>query len=36
MLDGKNTNGNSVAGGTCVFVVITSAGTGRGRLAVLR
>jgi subtilisin family serine protease len=34
--DGKNAGGNLVANGTYVFVVTTSAGTGRGRLSVLR
>ncbi|MEK7390495.1 MAG: S8 family serine peptidase [Elusimicrobiota bacterium] len=34
--DGKNANGNLVASGTYVFVVSSSAGTGRGRLSVLR
>lgn len=34
--NGKNTEGNSVASGTYVFVVTTSAGTGRGRFSVLR
>ncbi|MBI3289026.1 MAG: S8 family serine peptidase [Elusimicrobia bacterium] len=34
--DGKNTDGNLVASGTYVFVVTTSAGTGRGRVSVLR
>ncbi len=34
--DGKNTEGAPVASGTYVFAVTSSAGTGRGRLAVLR
>lgn len=34
--NGKNTEGGSVASGTYVFVVTTSAGTGRGRFSVLR
>lgn len=34
--DGKNTEGNYVASGTYVFIVKTSAGTGRGRVSVLR
>jgi len=34
--DGKNTEGANVASGTYIFVVTTSAGTGRGRLSVLR
>mgnify|MGYP001580660536 FL=1 len=34
--DGKNTDGNAVASGTYVFVVTSSAGTGRGRVSVLR
>lgn len=34
--NGKNTEGNAVASGTYVFVVTTSAGTGSGRLSVLR
>lgn len=34
--DGKNTEGGAVASGTYIFVVTTSAGTGRGRLSVLR
>ncbi len=34
--DGKNTEGSPVASGTYVFVVTTSAGTGRGRVSVLR
>jgi subtilisin family serine protease len=34
--DGKNTEGTPVASGTYVFLVTTSAGSGRGRLAVLR
>ncbi|MBI2387528.1 MAG: S8 family serine peptidase [Elusimicrobia bacterium] len=34
--NGKNTEGSAVASGTYVFVVTTSAGTGRGRLSVLR
>ncbi len=34
--DGKNTSGNPVASGTYIFAVTTSAGTGRGRLSVLR
>lgn len=34
--NGKNTEGSPVASGTYVFVVTTSAGTGRGRLSVLR
>jgi subtilisin family serine protease len=34
--NGKNTDGNPVASGTYVFVVTTSAGTGSGRVSVLR
>ncbi len=34
--NGKNTEGSAVASGTYIFVVTTSAGTGRGRLSVLR
>ena len=34
--NGRNTEGAPVASGTYVFVVTTSAGTGRGRLSVLR
>ena len=34
--DGKNTEGGAVASGTYVFRVTTSAGSGRGRLSVLR
>lgn len=34
--NGKNTEGNTVASGTYIFVVTTSAGTGRGRLSLLR
>lgn len=34
--NGKNTDGNMVASGTYVFVVTTSAGTGSGRVSVLR
>ena len=34
--DGKNADGNAVASGTYVFVVTSSAGTGRGRVSVLR
>ncbi len=34
--DGKNTEGRPVASGTYVFAVTTSAGSGRGRLSVLR
>jgi flagellar hook assembly protein FlgD len=34
--DGKNSNGNLVASGTYVFVVTTSAGSSRGRMAVIR
>lgn len=34
--NGKNTEGTPVASGTYVFVVTTSAGTGRGRVSVLR
>lgn len=34
--NGKNTEGGAVASGTYIFVVTTSAGTGRGRLSVLR
>lgn len=34
--NGKNTEGGSVASGTYIFVVTTSAGTGRGRFSVLR
>ena len=34
--DGKNAEGGPVASGTYVFAVTTSAGTGRGRVAVLR
>jgi subtilisin family serine protease len=34
--DGKNAEGGLVASGTYLFVVTTSAGTGRGRFAVLR
>ena len=34
--DGKNANGTAVASGTYIFVVNTSAGTGRGRVSVLR
>ncbi len=34
--NGKNADGNAVASGTYVFVVTTSAGTGRGRVSVLR
>lgn len=34
--NGKNAEGNPVASGTYVFVVKTSAGTGRGRVSVLR
>lgn len=34
--DGKNTEGGPVASGTYVFVVTTSAGTGSGRVSVLR
>ncbi len=34
--DGKNTNGNLVASGSYVFVVTTSAGSARGRMAVIR
>lgn len=34
--DGKNTEGGPVASGAYVFLVTTSAGTGRGRLSVLR
>ncbi len=34
--NGKNAEGGSVASGTYVFVVTTSAGTGRGRFSVLR
>ena len=34
--DGKNANGNLVATGSYVFVVTTSAGSSRGRMAVIR
>ena len=34
--DGKNTDGKLVASGTYVFSVTSSAGTGRGRVAVIR
>lgn len=34
--DGKNANGNTVASGTYVFVVKTSNGSSRGRMAVIR
>ncbi len=34
--DGKNADGHAVASGAYIFVVTTSAGTGRGRLSVLR
>ncbi len=34
--NGKNAEGNAVASGTYAFVVTTSAGTGRGRVSVLR
>ena len=34
--NGKNAEGTDVASGTYIFVVTTSAGTGRGRFAVLR
>lgn len=34
--NGKNTEGSAVASGTYIFVVTTSAGTGRGRFSVLR
>jgi flagellar hook assembly protein FlgD len=34
--NGKNTEGSPVASGTYFFVVTTSAGTGRGRVSVLR
>lgn len=34
--DGRNTEGGSVASGTYIFQVTTSAGTGRGRVSVLR
>lgn len=34
--NGKNTEGTNVASGTYVFVVSSSAGTGRGRFSVLR
>jgi serine protease len=34
--DGKNEHGNLVASGTYAFVVTTSAGTGRGKVSVLR
>ena len=34
--DGKNASGNLVASGSYLFVVTTSAGTGRGRMAVIR
>ncbi|MFI5360547.1 MAG: S8 family peptidase [Elusimicrobiota bacterium] len=34
--DGKNANGNLVASGTYVFLVTTSAGSARGRMAVIR
>lgn len=34
--DGKNSQGTPVASGTYAFVVTTTAGTGRGRLSVLR
>ena len=34
--DGKNNNGNLVASGSYMFVVKTSAGSARGRLAVIR
>jgi hypothetical protein len=34
--DGKNTSGNLVATGSYVFVVTTSAGSARGRMAVIR
>jgi thermitase len=34
--DGKNTSGNLVASGSYVFVVTTSAGSARGRMAVIR
>jgi len=34
--DGKNASGNLVASGSYMFVVTTSAGTQRGRMAVIR
>lgn len=34
--DGKNTQGHPVASGTYIFLVSSSAGTGKGRLAVVR
>jgi thermitase len=34
--DGKNKDGNAVASGTYAFVVTTTAGTGKGRMAVIR
>lgn len=34
--DGKNTQGRPVASGTYIFLVSSSAGTGKGRLAVVR
>jgi len=34
--DGKNDSGNLVASGSYVFVVTTSAGSARGRMAVIR